>query len=664
MSRRADSDAVREGLTRGLAALRAGQAAQAIAPLRAAQHLAPHDANVLHLLATALGQTGALDEARQLVRRAIKQDATRAAFHDTHGNILRGLGDSDAAMRAYARALQLEPRLTGARFNLGNVHFEAGRLEDACDAFDRVLAQQPAFVPALIQRGETARRLGDVARAREFLVAAIHRDPYAAAAHRALGALYLAAGDVAAAESSLSQAVQLEPKATAARVLLARAVQQQGRPQEALAALGDLSSDSAPELFAERARIVQSLGRLDAAIDDFRRALSTRHDAADAAGLAETLLWQDDAVAAMAALDGYDDDDAPQVALARARLVLSGERDTAACQRSVRALNAWRVPEKNSRLGAALRRQIEFCLGDLLHKTHDVDGAFEHYARANAIARRPYDVTAHRRFVDALIAFHDRERVASLPRTNACDVGPVFIVGMPRSGTSLVEQILGRHPQVCALGERSDIAQLFGEIQAQEPWTNAVARTTPGQLNAMAQRYLAAIPYAADARWITDKMPLNALYLGWIAQVFPRARVVHCQRDPEAVALSCFRQDFLDPTLAFADDLETLASVVHDIERVMAHWVRVLPLPVTAVSYEALVDDFDNQVRALLGALDLAFDPACLSFERATRFVNTASHAQVRRGLYRNARDRHVRYAAHLKPFRLALDKLRGGQSA
>ncbi|MEO1575843.1 MAG: sulfotransferase, partial [Pseudomonadota bacterium] len=188
---------------------------------------------------------------------------------------------------------------------------------------------------------------------------------------------------------------------------------------------------------------------------------------------------------------------------------------------------------------------------------------------------------------------------------------------------------------------------------------DALAQVDAASLNAQARTYLSARAVAPEAAALTDKMPQNVLYLGWISQLFPNAQFVICERTAEAVALSCYRQDFLDPSLSYADDLAALANVTYDTGRIVAHWAGVLPNTMVHVRYEDLVDDLETHVRALLDALGLAFDERCLSFEQSTRFVNTASHAQVRRGLYRDSLDVHERYAAHLAPFTLALAQRR-----
>jgi len=270
-----------------------------------------------------------------------------------------------------------------------------------------------------------------------------------------------------------------------------------------------------------------------------------------------------------------------------------------------------------------------------------------------------FDRGAQTRLISQVIECFDADRWAELAHTNAADVGPLFIVGMPRSGTTLVEQMLGMHTQVEALGERDDVGHWPRTLGLGDGWSQRLCELTTGQLNAVARDYLQARDYATSVTWITDKMPLNYRYLGLIAMVFPKARIVHCRRTPLAVALSCLRQDFQDPALAFTQDQRDLAAYTADYERLMAHWRDVLPLPLIDLDYETLVDEPESTLRELSAKLDLPFDPACLSFHRSSRFANTASHQQVRQPVYRNALARHERYATHLAPFTLELAQCR-----
>ncbi|MEM6639005.1 MAG: sulfotransferase [Pseudomonadota bacterium] len=615
-------------LAKGVNALRSGKPQRALKPLRSALRAAPESAHVMHLLASALGQTGQFGEAEKWVRRALDTDPAPAEFHETLGHILNNAGQIDSAVDAYRRALVRTPRLPGALFNLARLLTTRGERNDAITHYTQLLQGEGLPASLTLQ------------------------------ARRELGRLLMAAGEFATAERVLAKALAAQPEHVATRVRLGRARQMLG---DAEGALSVLSGDEAA-VVAERARVLQSLGRLVEAADGFEAALGMREDAADLAGLVEVRLWQGDVQAAAGQLMRMADANAPSLAMARARVGLAQGLEALGAASHITELESWIDADEAGTSDRALQRQLLFCLADVHHAVDQAAAAFPRYKQANAVRRGHFDPIAHRAFVDDLIRVYSEDHLASMSRSDGVGPGPVFIVGMPRSGTSLVEQVLGRHPDVVPLGERSDVARSFLEFAHRDTaWAEHLAAVTQSTLDGVARDYWRAAAVGGEPRWATDKMPQNAFYVGWIAQLFPNARVVHCQRTPEAVALSCFRQDFHDPSLAFADDLEHLASMYHDTERVCAHWASVRALPMVSLDYEALVDDFEAEVRRLLDALSLPFDARCLSFERAARFVNTASHAQVRKGLYQGARDGWRRYADALSPFTLALARLRSG---
>ncbi len=228
----------------------------------------------------------------------------------------------------------------------------------------------------------------------------------------------------------------------------------------------------------------------------------------------------------------------------------------------------------------------------------------------------------------------------------APDTRPVFILGMPRSGTSLLEQILSGHSEVFAAGELA----VIGEIAARTPAWLSNGRAE-ADLAGLGKEYLDALPVAvAEATVVSDKMPLNFLYLGLIAAILPGARVIHCLRDPRDVAVSCYFQDFSDPALAFSFNLRQTADYYRDYWRLMAHWRERLSLPILEVYYEKLVDDIEMQTQRVLEFLGLPMEEACLSFHERKREVKTASHAQVRRPLYRSSVGRYQHYQEQIKP--------------
>ncbi|MBK5969480.1 MULTISPECIES: tetratricopeptide repeat-containing sulfotransferase family protein [Thiorhodovibrio] len=289
-----------------------------------------------------------------------------------------------------------------------------------------------------------------------------------------------------------------------------------------------------------------------------------------------------------------------------------------------------------------------FALGRLYADRQGPDAAFTHYQRARVLrARRheqPWNAEQSRADCQALIqritpAFLAARRDWGHPSTR-----PIFIVGMPRSGTSLTEQILASHSQVHGAGELAALSELAQRVQPQLTTLTATAA------QALAEDYLAALHQAnTTAARVSDKMPHNFEHLWLVALLFPNARVIHCERDPIATCWSIYRHNFAKGH-GYADDLVTLGEHYRDYQSLMAHWQQVLPIEIHPLRYDALVNDPEPQIRALLAHCGLEFEPACLAPHQTKRAVKTASASQVNQPIYRHADDHWRAYERQLKP--------------
>ncbi len=233
---------------------------------------------------------------------------------------------------------------------------------------------------------------------------------------------------------------------------------------------------------------------------------------------------------------------------------------------------------------------------------------------------------------------------------------PVFIVGMPRSGTSLAEQIIAAHPRAAGAGELTDLPRLAMAL-APGRFPDNLSEVQPADLRAAADEYLARLAETdADALRVTDKTPSNFLFLGVIEMLFPRARVIHCIRHPLDTGLSCYFQNFAGQGIPFSYDLGDIAAHYNGYLETMAHWRRVSRLAVFPLVYEEMATGQESVTRALLEFLGLPWSPACLAFHTQDRLVSTASHAQVRRPMYRHSVGRYRAYEAHLDELTHGID--------
>ena len=292
----------------------------------------------------------------------------------------------------------------------------------------------------------------------------------------------------------------------------------------------------------------------------------------------------------------------------------------------------------------AIRRSALYQLGAIEDRLKNPASAFDAITNASALVP-PGSVTPAEPIIDAW----STETLASLPSADLDGSCCVFVVGMPRSGTTLTEQIIAAHPSAEGIGERSDI----GHLARAHP-IDALDQDTVSRAGA---EYVASVRVRADgapAR-IVDKMPGNALHLGLISRILPGARAVWCRRDPRDIVLSCHFQDFGD-VHRYTANLVQCAQTVVEHTRIMRHWQQTLDMPIHEMVYEKLVNDPEGQTRALCEFLGLDYDPACLEFHSAGRFVRTLSHAQVRKPIYKSSSARWKAYESQLAPAIEVLD--------
>jgi len=302
--------------------------------------------------------------------------------------------------------------------------------------------------------------------------------------------------------------------------------------------------------------------------------------------------------------------------------------------------------------------QLEHELGQLLGATGDADGAFEAHTRGNRALGATFDPAAHLARVEALERAFDADTLAALPRAAESAEGTVLIVGMPRSGTSLLENVLAAHPRVHGAGEREELRHAGLQLAKAvgQPFPAAVSGLSAAAATQLGRWYRERLAAGAgDAARVIDKLPHNVFNVGLAALLLPGARVLHCVRDPLDTCWSCYRQNFRD-FHAWTTDQAWLAAYYNAYRRMMRHWETVKPLPMMEVRYEQLVEDPEPLVRELLEFLDLPFDEACLDHATSRRRVHTASYAQATQPIYRSSVGRAEPYREHLRLLIDALD--------
>jgi tetratricopeptide (TPR) repeat protein len=340
-----------------------------------------------------------------------------------------------------------------------------------------------------------------------------------------------------------------------------------------------------------------------------------------------------------------------------ARLAPSLGEESGALELVERALQAPGLPPDPG--GAPL---LHFEAAKLLDRAGRYPEAFDHARRGNETLRRwapPHDPVRHSDAISRRVNYFTPQRVAALPRATHDSRRPIFILGMPRSGTTLVEQILGCHPSVHAGGELQALRLVAREIAgadwAEEPYPAGLDDLSLVRANALASAYLSALnAVERNAPFVTDKQPLNFLVLEVIELLFPRSRVIHCVRGALDTCLSCYMTNFEVPN-AYKFDLAHLGAYYRDYRRLMEHWKKVLTVPILDVRYEDVVLDTRGQVRRILDFLGLPWDEACMRYYDNPRVAHTASVDQVRRPIYTASIGRWKHYEKELAPLIRAL---------
>jgi tetratricopeptide (TPR) repeat protein len=499
--------------------------------------------------------------------------------------------------------------------------------------------------------------------------APVRGDPAAVARQEAArGHALFARGQFQAAVDCLTRAVSLRPDEAAYHTALAAAAEGAGRDADVEAHAGEAARLDPDDALAHHllAKWSYRKGLPEQAIDHAARAAALAPDDVGYAVHHGTLLFDAGRPReARGAIErplaaGSTDRWLAHLYARLAPAVKEGEAALAVLERALRAPDLVNDPG-----GAPL---LHFAACTLLDRMGRHDAAFEHAKRANEISRdaaSASETARHGEWVSRKIRYFTRDRVDSLPRATHDSRRPLFILGMPRSGTTLVEQILGRHPAVHPGGELQGL-RLLARDSADADW--AAGESYPeyfddlsvGRANRLADQYLSMLDALDAARpggraaYVTDKQPLNFLILHMVELLFPRGRVIHCVRGALDTCLSCYLTHF-EQHNPFKFDLADLGAYYRDYLRLMEHWKKVLTVPILEVRYEDLVLDTRVQVRRMLDFLELPWDDRCLRYYESDRRVLTASLDQVRRPIYTASIGRWKHYEKHLGPLIQAL---------
>jgi tetratricopeptide (TPR) repeat protein len=648
--------AFEESRRRAHAALRAGRAATAERWLRALEAQFPGEVNCQWLLGVALLEQEKIPESiatlerllarvpdfaharvdlarayRRAGRAAQAREAARGVLEKlphhhrawlAYGDVLVDLDQCEDARIAFERARLTDPER--ARIEAATAALVADDRKKSEGIFREILQTDPSHVAALVGLAAlslTADRPHDAER---LLRHALTQSEYCPLAWRGLGPALIAMGRIQEAEAAARHVLKVEPENPQSWITLAGVATRMLRPEEALEAY-----ERAARLKPEEVRLRMSIGHVHKTLGR-RRETEAAYKAALAMdpGLAEGY-WS------LADLKNYAFSDAEVAAMQRLLTCDKRERPNEA--------------------------QLHFALGKAFEQRRQYPEAFAHYAQGNALRRldAPFDIENFERRTARIRAFFNPAFFAE--RTGGGDPSraPIFIVGLPRSGSTLVEQILASHSRVEGTMELPNILNMTHQfddmVASRDGYPETVGSAAPELLSALGSRYIEeTTPLRSGREYFTDKLPNNFSHVGFIHAILPHSTIIDARRHPMDACFSTFKQHFAEGQ-TFSYSLEDLGRYYRCYLALMDHWDAVLPGKVLRVQYEEMVREPEAQIRRLLGHCGLPFEPGCLSFHETRRSVRTASAEQVRQPLYTSGVEHWRHFERELEPLRLAL---------
>ena len=620
-------------LHRAAESLRAGQAARAKRAAQGVLAVEPSNAKARHLLGAAYAREGDLPSAiehLQAAARAMPRQhavaADLAAAWQRHADGLFGEGRDDDARAAQREAISCDPFFPNIRAAIQAG--AEGRLRDAETGYRNVLKADPNHIHALVGLANIAIDRNAPDDAERLLERATSVSANVSHVHRALARLAMSRSRFPEAEAAAERAVELNPELAESWTTLGTVLAWGLKQAEAASAFERALAinPKQPRVHLSLGHVHKALGNSDASVRAYRSAVG-----ADA-GLGEAW-WS------LADLKTYRFTDAERSAMlaAQERKDLFG-RDRAA---------------------------LHFALGKAFEDSGEVDQAFEHYRRGNDLraSHESFNVERFeaqcRRLCLAFTATELAEKQGTQETRRRTGVAPsptpIFVIGLPRSGSTLVDQILSSHSLVQGTMELPHVLGYVRELERGAGYPDAAVQMTPEDLRALGDRYLAeTASHRGDAPYFVDKMPNNFLHVGLIAGMLPQARFVDTRRHPLGCALSIYKQNFARGQ-SFSYRLDTLAAYYKGYLEMMRHWQDVLPGRIHRVIYERMVDDTEAETRRLLDHCDLPFEESCLRFFETDRVVRTASAEQVRQPIYTDAKEHWQAFRPQLAPLESAL---------
>lgn len=534
-------------------------------------------------------------------------------------------GQLSQARELCRKMLTKHPRQPQVLAMMGSIHGRMGEFGDAEKCYRMLASLEPSVYTHLFYLGLSLVMQGRLPDAVPVFTHMLKLRPNFAEGHVQLGCTMRDLGQHDVAINHFRRALALTPKLADAAVFLGNLLVFRGQLDEALVCYAQArkSQPNSADAVAGQAMVLERRGDKHGAWDVLQAAIS------------QGLVSPNIAIMYATLASGYGQEE-------QAKMLLNGFLSRFA-----------------TTLTATQRQELHFSLGKLHDKCGEYDFAFGHYESANQLAPHAFDIGALRDKVKRIKRVYSSDALHMVSPGPGSKPTPVFVVGMPRSGTSLVEQIIVSHPDVAAGGElellpdlERIVAQLIGGKLA---YPECMTEAGSEHLEGLSGRYRESVSALSDGlSYVTDKLPPNYERLGLIQQLFPEAKIIHVTRNPRDTCLSCFFQNFGN-THTYSTNLRMLGEVYGIYTDLMDFWRNTLAIPIFEIAYESVVARPEDSVRAMLDYCGLAWHAGCLDFHVSDRYINTASYDQVRQPLYSSSIERWRHYASHTKELDKAL---------
>ncbi len=636
----------------GLIAFRSGRQEDAVRAMTEAVRLKPYDATFLANFTEILRASGRIERAVETGLKAVGIAPDSAVAHSNLGLAYYDQNSLEQAEASQQRALALNPDFDRALNNLGSIARDNGDRENAAKLYRKALDIAPGSnetVNNLLSVLIEDEKLND---ALAFAEARLRHFSKDAELQRNFGRIFLLQGKLDKAESAFRNAIALNQNKADSYIGLSQVLFEKNHPKLALIEAEQalrLEPDSASALH-QFALATAHLGDIDSAVSHYHKALELKPDmVASRLALGHLELEKgnfENARAHFESAAGMDGDKlSALIALSKLEKATPDSDVFKSLKR--RAREAAKMPPQKA-------VAYHFAMGEYFEQMNEYDNAFHHFDTGVRLKRKliDYDPDASDRLTDSLIDAFDLQTIDRL-RTCANDsTYPIFVVGVPRSGTTMTESILNAHPSVFGAGELNDLQQQFGKIGDQQTHVPEVlAALSDAELKRRADNYIGILrQHAPEARHVVDKMPANFQLIGLIHGVLPNAKIIHVARNPFDTCLSCYTRLF-ERSQLHSYDLVELGRYFNNYIRIMNHWQNTLPSDAfLTVHYENLVDDLEHEARQMIAHCGLDWDDACLDFHKSKRRVRTASIQQVRKPLYKSSKAKWRNYETQLQP--------------